>query len=377
VRIGLVVPGFSATPSDWCIPALRHFIDRLSESDDVRVVTLRYPYRAARYTIGRAEVVALGGAQRRGLASVRVWQRGLGAVLGEHRRRPFDVLHAFWATESGLLAALAGRVLGRPSLVSLAGGELVGLREIGYGDQLARAQRLKVSASLRLASGVTAGSRYQLGLAQRRVPRARRRRLEQAPLGVDLRLFRPAEGAAGAPRLVHVGALTGVKDQAMLLRGFAELRRRLPSATLDVVGGGPLRSDLERLAEQLGVADKVAWRGETPHDALPPTYAGGTVFVLSSRHEAQGMVALEAAACCRPVVGTRVGVLPELEPEAGRTVAVGDASALAEALAEVCTDEAHSRRLGAAARRLVEADFGLDACVERFRGIYARLLASG
>jgi glycosyltransferase involved in cell wall biosynthesis len=282
------------------------------------------------------------------------------------------VLHAFWATESGLLAALAGRVVGRPSLVSLAGGELVGFRDIGYGDQLAPAQRLKVTASLRLARAVTGGSRYQLGLAQRHVLPSRRVRLVRVPLGVDLRLFTPAAAAAHEPRLVHAGALTPVKDQAALLHAFAELRRRVREVRLDIAGHGPLRDRLQRLAAQLGVSDDVVFRGEVAHDGLPDVYAAATAFVLSSRHEAQGMVALEAAACCRPVVGTRVGVLPELEPSAGATAAVGDAVGLADQLAAVLED---APRKGSAARELVEREFSLDGCVERFRGIYRQLLS--
>ena len=64
MRIGMVVPGFSADPSDWCIPALRHLARGLAVRDDVRVVAVRYPYHSARYTIDGAEVIALGGALR-------------------------------------------------------------------------------------------------------------------------------------------------------------------------------------------------------------------------------------------------------------------------------------------------------------------------
>src|ERR1051326_8589210 len=116
MNIGLVVPGFSADATDWCIPALRHLARTLAARDDVRVLALRYPYSAGRYEIDGAEALAL-------------WRPILQALRFEHARRRFDVLHAFWATESGLLAALAGRILGVPTLVSLAGGELVA--EIG------------------------------------------------------------------------------------------------------------------------------------------------------------------------------------------------------------------------------------------------------
>jgi len=135
VNIGLVLPGFSADASDWCIPALRHLARCLAAGDRVRVIALRYTYAAGRYTVDGADVLALGGALSHRASTLDLWRQALGVLRSEHRAEPFDVLHAFWATESGLLAAVAGRMLGVPTLVSLAGGELVALRDIGYGDQ--------------------------------------------------------------------------------------------------------------------------------------------------------------------------------------------------------------------------------------------------
>src|SRR5579859_7548160 len=146
MRVGLVVPGFSADAQDWCIPALRHLARALAVQDDVRVIAIRYPYRAARYRIEGSDVIAAGGAERRGAAALGVWRRTLEILRAEHRRRPFDVLHAFWATESGLLTAVAGKLLSVPTVVSLAGGELVALPDIGYGDQRSAWERLKVRA---------------------------------------------------------------------------------------------------------------------------------------------------------------------------------------------------------------------------------------
>ncbi len=116
--------------------------------------------------IDGAETIALGGALRHRLATVDLWRTALSVLRQEHQRRPFDLLHAFWATESGLLAAVAGRLLGVPTLVSLAGGELVALRDIDYGDQRIAWERLKVAASLRLATAVSAGSQQLAGMAE-------------------------------------------------------------------------------------------------------------------------------------------------------------------------------------------------------------------
>jgi glycosyltransferase involved in cell wall biosynthesis len=377
MRVGLVVPGFSADASDWCIPALRHLARSLATRDDVRVISVRYPYQAARYQVDGADVIAVGGAVRSGPATLDVWRRTLGVLRDEHHRRPFDVLHAFWATESGLLASIAGRVLGIPTLVSLAGGELVGFADIAYGDQRIAWERLKIRASLRLASAVTAGSAYLQSIAERHVAPAR---LHRAPLGVDLDLFTPASSPSGSSpatpraRFVHVGTLTRVKDQGTLLRAFARLRQEVPCATLAIAGNGPLRGELERLAADLGVATAVHFYGEVDHARLADVvYGGASAFVLSSRHEAQGMVAIEAAACGLPVAGTRVGVIPELAASPDTVAPVGVVDALAAAMAATLEQ---SRDTVSRASARARSQFGLEACTNRFRALYEHLIAA-
>jgi glycosyltransferase involved in cell wall biosynthesis len=365
MNVGVVVPGFSADAADWCIPALRHFARGLASHADVRVLAVRYPYRADRYALDGAEVIALGGADRRGVGVLSVWRRTLSTLASEHRRRPFDVLHAFWATESGLLTALAGRLLRVPTLVSLAGGELVALPDIGYGDQRSAWERLKIRAALRLASAVSAGSTYLRRIAERHVGR----QIQQLPLGVDVDLFRTTDTAPATPRLLHVGTLTPVKDQHTLLAAFAELRQRRPGVSLDIVGDGPLRAELTRAAHNLGIDQAVHFVGERDHAQLVPLYQAAQAFVLSSRHEAQCMVALEAASCGLPVVGTRVGVVPELAPRAA--VPVADARALADAL-DVSLARPGDREQ---VRRLVERQFALEPCIQGFLQCYGQLAA--
>ena len=360
MNVGLVVPGFSADERDWCIPALRHFARTLASTDRVRVISLRYPYTRGRYRVDGAEVLTLGGGLSHGLATTVLWRDAVRLLRVEHRRERFDVLHAFWATESGFLTALAGRLLRVPTLVSLAGGELVALRDIAYGDQRLAVERVKIATALRLGSAISAGSRL---LVQRAEQRARRR-VHPAPLGVDTDLFTPAESQPAQPgaRLLHVGTLTPVKDHATLLHAFRAFRSGRPEATLQIIGNGPLRPRLEQLARELGVERQVCFRGEVDHAELPDVYRAADVLVVSSRHEAQGMVALEAAACGIPVAGTRVGILPEVTPH---TAPVGDAGALADAIAAAIS-------CGEACGG-VRAEYSLGACTSRFRELYAHM----
>jgi len=375
MRVGLIVPGFSADAEDWCIPALRGLVQQLATRVDAHVVALRYPYRSSRYELFGAQVTALGGGLRTSLASLGLWQRALALVATEHRRRRFDVLHAFWGNETGALAALAGRLLGIPTLVSLAGGELVGFPDIRYGGQLAATERVKVRLALGLADIVTAGSCGLLERARRWLGSRPAERIQHVPLGVDLGRFYPDRSPSPdlPPCLVQVASLLRVKDQALLLRAAAHLRAAGRACPVELVGEGPLEATLRALADALDITSLVRFRGAIPHDRVPAVYRRATVYVQTSRHEAQGMAVLEAAACGLPVVGTPVGVLPELAPSCGATVPPNDPGALATTISDLLADSSRRIAMGRAARVRVEADFNLVHSSERFLELYTAL----
>jgi glycosyltransferase involved in cell wall biosynthesis len=363
MNVGIVVPGFSASEKDWCIPALLSLVARLSERHRVRVFALRYPVRAESYPVFGAQVHAMGGAGVRGLARIFLMRRALAAIQREHRREPFDVLHAIWADEPGYLAVRSGRTLGIPSVVTLFGGELVEIPEIGYGGLQSRWNRLFVARALGGASRVTVGASSMAALV--------RRPTEMLPIGVDLDRFRPGERVpgllAGEPSLLHVASLVPVKDQATLLRAVA----RVPRARLNVVGEGPLETELKGLSRRLGIAGRVVFHGAVDHAALPLYYRSADLVVMSSLHEGQGLVPLEAAACGRSTVGTSVGVIPDLEPG---TVAVrpADPEALARGISEALSNPVRLREREEFVRNAVAARYSVNRTVSDLESLYWR-----
>ena len=139
--------------------------------------------------------------------------------------------------------------------------------------------------------------------------------------------------APGAPPVtVTAGRLVAQKDHETLLRAFA-LRRRAGPARLLVLGEGPLRGELERLAASLGVADDVRFAGFQPNPL--PFIRGAEAFVLSSTHEGLGNVLIEALGCGTPVISTDCPHGPSEILDNGRygvLVPVRDAAALADAM---------------------------------------------
>jgi glycosyltransferase involved in cell wall biosynthesis len=161
--------------------------------------------------------------------------------------------------------------------------------------------------------------------------------------GPDVSL--PHAARDGTPYFLCVAALTPKKAHDTLLRAFATLRG---AHRLLLVGDGPMRGEVERLIEQLGLSDRVFLLGEQPPVVVAKLLAGATGSVLSSRDEPFGIAAVESMAVGTPVVATDVGGLAEIveHERTGLVVPVDDVPALAAALERVARDGALRARLG-------------------------------
>ena len=377
MKIAVVVPGFSTSSTDWCIPALRDHVDQLARrGHEVHVFTIRWPHRRTSYAIGSVRVHCFGGGQRLGARVLELWRRVTRGLTEEHRRGAYSVIHAFWADEPGWLAVWTGHRLGVPVVVSLAGGELVAMPDIDYGLLRLPGRRQAVAWAIRRAAAVTVGSRYLLELARPVLPAGRQNRLVSAPLGVDTSRFSPSgerrQQEAGSngnglarPVVLNVGSLYPVKGQVGVMRALV----RVPHAELWIAGVGPLRTELHELAARLGLRDRIRWLGAVPHEQMPAVYRSAAVFVQGSQHEAQGMALLEAAACGVPVVGTPVGVLPEIG-----SVASGEVE-LAHEIGRIVRDESLRRELGGRALASATEFYAVGPATERFIELYRRVPA--
>lgn len=169
--------------------------------------------------------------------------------------------------------------------------------------------------------------------------------------GVDFERFRPRDQAQareslGLPRegkmVLFVGVLVRLKGLDYLLPAFASILSEFPHSLLLLVGTGSFQKELERLVLELGLQEKVRFWGYLEHESpqLPLLYNAADVFVLPSWHESFGTVGVEALASGIPVIGTRVGGIPEVLHgfgDAGLLIPPRDSGAIAEALRQVFT----------------------------------------
>ncbi|GLK58417.1 glycosyl transferase [Azotobacter vinelandii] len=183
----------------------------------------------------------------------------------------------------------------------------------------------------------------------------------------DRRTARQALGLPeGAWIVGNVGRLHPDKDQATLLRGFAEALPRLPAGSLlAILGSGRLEAELKALAGTLGIDRQVRFLGQIPEARR--YFRAFDVFALSSDHEPFGMVLLEAMAAGVPLIATDCGGGREVVEGVGRLFPLGDAAALAAALAQLAglDESARDACVQAMARRLEER-FSDRAVARRF-----------
>jgi glycosyltransferase involved in cell wall biosynthesis len=203
------------------------------------------------------------------------------------------------------------------------------------------------------------------------------------PNGIDLSEYRPAGardrvharkllGLDDAPTLLCVGALMAQKGQQDLLADWPPVLAQVPDAQLVLVGDGPDRRSLERLAEGM---EGVIFAGARTD--VPLWMAAADVVVVPSRWEGMALVPLEAMACARSVVATDVnGIVDSLPPEAGAIVELDDAHALSEAVTQRLLDPVLAEEEGWRGRSHVEVHHDVTTSARELARVYLRLVGA-
>jgi glycosyltransferase involved in cell wall biosynthesis len=368
MKLALVLPGgVDRSGVDRVVPAFLWLIERLARRHEVHVFATRQEAAPGEWELLGARVHNVGSAR----GSTR---RLLARFATVHRDgRPFDVVHGFFGW-CGTAAAIIGWRHRLPVVFHAAGGELVALRDIGYGMRTTVRGRMGLRVALAGARRVTVATQFMQRLAE-----ARNVQAECVPLGVALDVW-----PVGAPRardlsrpvrLLHVGDLRPVKDQTMLMTAAGHLQDAGVDFTLDVVGLDTMSGSVHASSAARRVEAQTRWHGVLGRVALRHLMNAADLLVVTSRHEAGPVVALEAAVAGVPTVGTAVGHVADWSPDAAVAVPVGDAAALAGEIETLALDD--SRRVciaREAQRRAIAID--ADYTASQFERVYQEVAAS-
>lgn len=245
-----------------------------------------------------------------------------------------DVIDAHYFYPDGVAAALLGRALGLPVVISARGTDVNLLPDFA----LPRRQILwaaKQASAIIAVSEALKRRMTGIGMPAEKITVLRN--------GVDSHLFAPADRDAvraeldlTGPAMVAVGNVLASKGQDIAIRALTTLT----DTTLLIVGSGADEAAFRRLAETLGVADRVRFMGRVDQGALARYFSAADVSLLASEREGWPNVLLESMACGTPVVATHVGGVPEIitRPDAGRIMKDRTPQSLAEAVLALRAD---------------------------------------
>lgn len=301
-------------------------------------------------------------------------------VVEEHRRDPFDILHAYFLPQAGFVAAYAGKYLGTPSVVSIRGNDI----ERAAFDP---AKFSHVMYALQNASAVTTNASTLARKAKAFVERE----IFLIPNGIDTELFKPMARNETLAEMLGLGGKTKEERSAVigfagelrekkglraLLSGYAQAAKSRPASLLIV---GEVRDgEDKKFFDEFKSANSqlpITVTGPVPHEDMPAYYALMDVLVHPSLRDGMPNAALEAMACGLPVIATPVGgILDALEDgENGVLVNVNDAAALAGKIVELLDDPQKRAGLGQRARETVVEKFGLEAELRANLRVYESL----
>lgn len=286
-----------------------------------------------------------------------------------------DLLHGWYLTNVGLVAALSGF---RPLIISPWGSDVVFDADTTSISPLARFAR---RYSLLKADMITATSEFLAGEAAKYAPRGRE--IHVVPFGVECERFRPVVErmtvvTAGEIVVGFAKPLRRKYGPEYLIMAFRILCDKYPNARLRIAGEGEMAGELEKMVRASGLCERVTFTGYVPHDRMPAFLEGVDIFVMPSSFTSEtfGVAAVEASAMEIPVVATRVGGVPEVVVDGvtGLLVKQADERALAEALSTLAENPELRKQMGRAGRAHVLSRYKWEDNAAEMSRLYEHLL---
>jgi glycosyltransferase involved in cell wall biosynthesis len=319
-------------------PPLLHFLMGVSENAGITVYSILPPNadfnedRFALRTINRR----IKNSKIRTLLLVLLFFK-------DHLQRRFDIIHAFWVYPAGTVAVLLGKILGRPSVVTVQGGEAAAVTEINYGNMLRPWLKKITLWTCEKATVLNSISRFLLDELSRHG--LRRNDGVVIPFGPDVSRFPFKSRHVSFPlRVIHVANLTEVKDQNTILECVKILSNSV-KINLQIIGADYLNGALQRKCVKLGIDSNVEFVGSVQQSALPPFYENAQIMVHTSLHEGQSGVIMEAMASGVVVCATPVGIVYDLGGKFFKVINFKDPVNLSSAILELVGNADEYNRL--------------------------------
>ncbi len=376
MKIGFITPSFTLNEERVDLPFLFEIAKKVSERHEVHVYAMHHPPMKSQYKLGNINIYPFDGQRPKSVwKRMKLWYDVLQTIRYEHRKSPFDIFHALWVNEPGFLGVLASKILHAPLVASVCGGELVSMPDLDYGTYDSLPHRLMTKLTFHNAAKITVSSSLIQNICLQKFPQYQHK-IIFLPFGIDVNRFCPLEKRRvqnNGFNVLTVGWLNHIKNQKLLIDAVAKAKKQIPTIHLRIVGEGILENELKNYVHSLNLDDTVSLTGRIAWHKLPEIYQNADVFSLTSLHEGQAMVILEAGASGLPIISTPVGSAVDLNG-AAILVQPNNSGELASALVRLFFNEEERLKKANDVLQLVKERFTLEKCVEELLTCYGSLV---
>lgn len=329
IRVAFMMPGGVAHYDKGLhIPELFNLIAKLSRKFEITIYSfVVLGNESGAVTCGDATVKFISAHHRSHWFTKTL--KILSAFTQDHLINNYDIVVGLFGLPTEIAAIVASKLFRIASLIYLRGGETAYISSIAYGSMSPDIKGTLTKWICRNADALVVLTKFQVGqLEQFGV---KRNDIKIVSGGVDYGFFNSTrkELPQKPYHFIHVASLLPVKDQTTLLKTFALINAKVPSY-LKVAGADHMQGKIQKLAVELGIIDRVEFRGHIPHQELRKEYQWADVLLHTSLYEAQGSVIAEAAASGLLICGTNVGLINDLGQNVVVSVEPGDYQMLAE-----------------------------------------------
>ena len=290
--------------------------------------------------------------------------RHAGAAAREARAFKPDLVHVHYAAGFGLWGL---RMRFTPTVVSVWGSDILDMaRKALY--------RPLIRRILKQADAVTATSNYLKRETCSLYPPAANK-ITVIPFGVDAPEKIPDTPPSRPVRLCYLKLHHAIYGPDILIEALSIVKPSMPDIHLSMAGSGEMTGQLRAMVDERGLNENVSFCGFIDHSKVMSFIAQHHFLVMPSLSESFGVAVLEAGACGRPAISTRVGGIPEVvkDGETGILVPPGSVNALASAILTLAQDTDKCRRMGEASRVFVEREYQWQHSLDQMSGLYDRI----
>jgi len=296
-------------------------------------------------------------------------------VLKTIRRERIDLIHSHWIIPQGFIGAMVQLCARIPHVTSIHGTDIHIIHKYSIMKPL-------IKFIAHFSNAITANSNHTFRLLKKNIG-VQNKIIRKIPMGINIQEYEGIKPFKNSElkTVLFVGRLIALKGISNLIKAIKIVQSKNCHVELIIIGEGPKRFELEKLANELSISSNTHFYGNINREKLYQSYKSADVLVLPStivdgQTEGLGVVLLEAMASGTPVIGSNTGGIPDIIEDGvnGLLVTPGDPQALADAIIRILENPDLADRFRKAGLETVRERFSWDVITDQFVEVYQEIL---